>query len=162
MFLSILWLFAKILILYIVYFLYSNIIMSSVASSDENIPDRNCIRMMRFMTQHPTQSHDPKKALIAIVHDAVNIKRVALLVSNSEKRYRIIERNAAAFPESLYATDCHPMRTAKFIALIETLDVLFCEVTDILEEEWGDVQSIHLNPPRFNVQGCSINIHKHK
>ena len=136
--------------------------MSSVTSSDENIPDGNCIRMMRFMTQHPTQSHNPKKASITIVHNGANIQRVSLLVCNSEKWYRIIERNAAVCPEILYPTDCHPMRRIKFIVLIETLDGIFCEVTDILEEEWGDVQSIHLNPLRFNVQGCSINIHKHK
>ena len=113
--------------------------MSSVTSCDEYIPEGNCVKMMQFMTQHPTQSREPKKASIAIVHDGANIQRVALLVHNSEKWYRIIERNAAACPDILYADDCHPMRTAKFTALSLTFDEFFSQAIEILEEEWGDI-----------------------
>ena len=59
----------------------------SMSGSDDYVPKGNCVKMMRFMMQHPMQSHDPTRASLAIVHDGMNFQRVVLLARNTDKWY---------------------------------------------------------------------------
>ena len=88
------------------------------------------------MTQHLTQSQDPTKASLAIVHDGANIQSVTLLVRNTNKWYRIIERIAGASPEVLVVNDCNPNRAPKYKALTETMNEFFGQAFDILDRDW--------------------------
>ena len=134
--------------------------MSSVTSND-SIPDGNCVKMMQFMTQHPTQSRDPTKASLAIVHDGANIQRVALLVRNTDKWYRIIERIATASPEVLDINECDPDMASKYNTLTETMNEFFYQAFNILDRDWVNYQSICQDPTKFNIQGSSFNLHKY-
>ena len=76
------------------------------------------------MTQHLTQSWDPTKAALAIVHYGANTQRVTL-VRNTDKWYRIVERIAAASPEVLDINECDPDMAPKYNTLTETMSEFF-------------------------------------
>ena len=119
------------------------------------------MKMMRFMTQHPMQSHDPTRASLAIVYHGMNFQRVTLLARDMDKWYQIIERDTSGYPQILLANDCKDRFKVKYMALSVLMNTFFMQVFEELQKQCGNYVQIAQKPPRFNIAQYCINLSKY-